>query len=469
MSDLASVIVGNPDDTARIPQLRQGIVTATAPLTVRVGAATTSMACRALASYVPTVGDCVSVLVISGDRLVLGKAGVGTGVDTSQFVLKSGDTMTGNLYGPGGHLNFGGNAYGGAYRGVNYDGQYLIMTDTGNTFISAPANGTSQGTVFIRGGINNSGAELQIKNDGNHNLNGALNVTGRVTATDFNLSGGAAYYFSTYSGGWYMSDTTWLRSWGDKGVWLGGGWYGTNGGMNLGGSGATGNGVNEAKLVVNGSLNGCAYFTAGNIGGWPTMPIVLRSNDPAGGDVGISGWVPSNAQAPIWRFNSGSVFGESWDAVASNGADPVWITAYDFYVASSTVRVKTNITDVDDDELLGLLSGLQTRRWLSTLRPRSAVVAEGDLCSEVHDCAVHPCQGDADTPCLVMRNFNTGSIGVTAEDVGEIFPESVALDHEGLPTGLGIGQVAMTALGAVGALVRRLAALEQRLADLEVP
>ena len=152
-----------------------------------------------------------------------------------------------------------------------------------------------------------------------------------------------------------------------------------------------GNGVNEARLVVNGTLYGCAYFQSGNIGGWPTMPIVLRSTDGAGGDVGISGWVPSNSQAPIWRFNSGSVFGESWDAVGSDGASPAWITAFDFYVASSTVRVKTNITDVDDDELLGLLSGLQTKRWLSTLRPRSAVVAKGDLCSEVHDCAIHPC------------------------------------------------------------------------------
>ena len=468
MSDLASVIVGNPDDVARVPQLRQGIVTATSPLSVLVGAATTSMASRALASYVPTVGDCVSVLVISGDRLVLGKAGVGTGVDTSQFVLKTGDTMTGNLtmYD---WLNIGANRYGGPYRGLNWGGQYLIMYEGGNTFVSAPANGANQGTVFVRPGINNQGAQLAISNDGNHGLNGNINVYGRVTATDFNLSGNNSYYFSSWGGGWNMSDGTWIRSTNDKGVWLGGGWYGSNGGLNLGGSGQTGNGVNEAKLVVNGSLNGCAYFTAGNIGGWPTMPIVLKSNDPAGGDVGIAGWVPSTNQAPIWRFNSASGLGESWDAVASNGADPVWITAYDFYVASSTVRVKTNITDVDDDELLGLLSGLQTKRWLSTLRPRSAVVAKGDLCSVEHDCAIHPCQGDADHPCLVMRNFNTGSIGVTAEDVGEIFPESVALDHEGLPTGLGIGQVAMTALGAVGALVRRLAALEQRLADLEVP
>ena len=68
------------------------------------------MACRALASYVPTVGDCVSVLVISGDRLVIGKAGIGAVVP--QFVKVAGDTMTGNLtmYD---WLNIGTNSYGG--------------------------------------------------------------------------------------------------------------------------------------------------------------------------------------------------------------------------------------------------------------------------------------------------------------------------------------------------------------------
>ena len=66
-----------------------------------------------------------------------------------------------------------------------------------------------------------------------------------------------------------------------------------------------------------------------------------------------------------------------------------------------------------------------------------------------------------------MRNFSTGEVGLIAEDLVEVFPESVVLDHEGLPEGVGMGQVAMTSLGAVGALVRRLAALEQRLSDLE--
>ena len=57
------------------PQLRMGIVTQANPLMVLVGAATTPMLCNALSSYMPTAGDTVSVLVISGDRLVLGNVG----------------------------------------------------------------------------------------------------------------------------------------------------------------------------------------------------------------------------------------------------------------------------------------------------------------------------------------------------------------------------------------------------------
>lgn len=72
MSDLASVIIGNPDDSARTPQWREGVVTQVSPLLVRVGSATTAQPCVGLSSYLPRVGDAVSVLVLSGDRLALG-------------------------------------------------------------------------------------------------------------------------------------------------------------------------------------------------------------------------------------------------------------------------------------------------------------------------------------------------------------------------------------------------------------
>ncbi len=54
-------------------RLRRGVVTAVAPaLLVRVGAAATAVPATALSTYVPVVGDVVSLLEINGDRLLLG-------------------------------------------------------------------------------------------------------------------------------------------------------------------------------------------------------------------------------------------------------------------------------------------------------------------------------------------------------------------------------------------------------------
>lgn len=75
MADLLSSLLGDPAERPQGLQLRRGIVTQAIPLLVRVGAATTAVACNAVSSYLPLVGDAVSVLVIDGDRLVVGNVG----------------------------------------------------------------------------------------------------------------------------------------------------------------------------------------------------------------------------------------------------------------------------------------------------------------------------------------------------------------------------------------------------------
>lgn len=64
--------MGSPDDGQLTPTLRRGVVATVSPLTVLVGSAATATACNALTSYSPAVGDVVSVLVLNGDRLVVG-------------------------------------------------------------------------------------------------------------------------------------------------------------------------------------------------------------------------------------------------------------------------------------------------------------------------------------------------------------------------------------------------------------
>jgi hypothetical protein len=97
--DLADILMGDPSDTSRIPDWRQGVITQVSPLLVRVGSATTAKPCSALASYVPSVGDVVSVLVISGDRLVLGSLAASGGVALG-VVAMAGFPFADNSVGP---------------------------------------------------------------------------------------------------------------------------------------------------------------------------------------------------------------------------------------------------------------------------------------------------------------------------------------------------------------------------------
>ncbi|MEP7114758.1 MAG: hypothetical protein ABI862_15935 [Ilumatobacteraceae bacterium] len=61
-------------DTPTPDWLQYGTVTQASPLQVRVGAATTGLPCRRLASYTtPVAADFVAVLVVGADRVCLGK------------------------------------------------------------------------------------------------------------------------------------------------------------------------------------------------------------------------------------------------------------------------------------------------------------------------------------------------------------------------------------------------------------
>lgn len=122
--NLADVLIGDPDAGAQVPQLRQGVVTVVSPLTVRVGTAATARACNALASYAPVVGDVVSVLVLQGDRLVLGPT---SGV--SHYRKCTSATRPTSLAGDTIYETD-------TFRRLQYDG-------TGWVILSEPANGAS--------------------------------------------------------------------------------------------------------------------------------------------------------------------------------------------------------------------------------------------------------------------------------------------------------------------------------------
>ncbi|MDD3289120.1 MAG: shufflon system plasmid conjugative transfer pilus tip adhesin PilV, partial [Alphaproteobacteria bacterium] len=63
-----------------------------------------------------------------------------------------------------------------------------------------------------------------------------LHVAGDIYANGgwLRTSGGAGWYSESYGGGWYMEDTSWIRGYNNKNLWMGPGLLGTNGGVTSG-------------------------------------------------------------------------------------------------------------------------------------------------------------------------------------------------------------------------------------------
>lgn len=168
--DLAdAVIAGQKSTGPQVPELRQGVVTQVSPLLVRVGSATTAVACNALGSYRGSVGDVVSVLVTVGDRLVLGGAAttagplgfhitrtssdspVGTGgaidINFNNVVEQNWATFAGFTSGSAFPVPSGGGGWyavsGGVYLGAAYSGVYCNVTVNNVAVAATPPTLTS--------------------------------------------------------------------------------------------------------------------------------------------------------------------------------------------------------------------------------------------------------------------------------------------------------------------------------------
>lgn len=101
MKDLAAAIVETNQGAALA--IRRGVVTQVSPLLVKVGAADTAAPATALGSYVPVVGEVVTLLEQGPDRVVLGPTGLSlTDPLADQWVsmdLNNGSATTPTVFG----------------------------------------------------------------------------------------------------------------------------------------------------------------------------------------------------------------------------------------------------------------------------------------------------------------------------------------------------------------------------------
>jgi hypothetical protein len=236
--------------------------------------------------------------------------------------------------------------HGSTWGGLSWsNGQYLIMSEGTNCLVSTPGGGS----IWLRPGTNGTSYQLSLNANGSHSLAGNLNMSGYSLSEVYQLA-----FNSSYGGGWFMSDATYLRSIGDKHIWLGGGWFGSNGGVCIGY-----NQVSNAGYLCD--INGYGRFAQRlDANGGVTVPngsyLYLYSNSDTNhiaryngsiGGVEIASWGIVRLYTPAggWWFDH-----QSDGYARTNGYG--WVTG-------SSLKIKENIEDLSAEEADRIVRGLR--------------------------------------------------------------------------------------------------------------
>lgn len=181
------------------------------------------------------------------------------------------------------------------------------------------------------------------------------------------------------------------------------------------------------------------------------------------------------ATAEIDMAASGAiqVFTTLIDILNLSGAAHAEIKASAFTVVS-TEREKIDVAVLDDARLLDLVREVRAHTFKYKMRPQTSLAdpkgrRRGTTQPRItrdHDCALDDCAGTTDNPCMMMVN-DTHRFGLIAEHVHKVAPELTNVDADHLPDSIAVDQVAAAAFGAVGALLRKVELLEQRIVTLE--
>jgi hypothetical protein len=171
----------------------------------------------------------------------------------------------------------------------------------------------------------------------------------------------------------------------------------------------------------------------------------------------------------------------------ANGADNYPLTASAFNVAS-TKRIKKNITTwpnrsagATSPSAVSLLENLRVvtfdrdekahrselpigRRLEAFHRLRRYQESKGLPIYELpeHDCAIHGCTGTVDDPCARKVNTDHLEYGLIAEEVVEIFPETVNFDEGKEPESINYSMLTAISIAAIKELAERIAILESQ-------
>ena len=351
--------------------------------------------------------------------------------------------------------NEGGRTTGRHYTdGSNYAYSYYghsNIAGTGNA-IHTPNGIYSTSTNWLYGTILTNG----------NNIGATSQYIGTIYANNwFRSSGSTGMYNESYGGGWFMQDTTWVRVYNNKWVYTNGGALrvyktGTTTVWSDGPLQSQSNGYNgwghqcASSNTHTGQLrpaSGTWYVRNYNDGSYWTLAAVIANQSSRRMKQDIEPW---GLAKPL-----SSAVNATYDTTATDLIKQLRPVSYRFKKHERLPR------DMDTERRQTALDRLNTIK----IRSGEEQYAGEDA---IHLCG-RDCDGTPETPCFMYQNWERGTIGFIAEEVGEVIPEATEMNlkpdapyqgEKGAIDGLALTAVLTKALQEVEA---RLAALEASL------
>jgi hypothetical protein len=381
---------------------------------------------------------------ISGDSATLTRKGTGSAARlelNQRMTITDGDTSY-TEYGP--NSTWGGYLRVGATPNVAATNIAQVISTNGNLHLDA-ATGAS---VYI--GEYTTGRPIYLKGPTTtgYDFSGT-----KIYASDwFRPSAGAGIYWEAYNGGLRMNDATWIRSYGDKSLWMENGALGTNYAIVAGFGGNV-----YHKLGVDGNMRTTGRYYSNEWIQFDNYTGVYSPNNNAhmNPNTATYGCWNMRGDRNTWRgiefdqvgwgmtlmMGATSLgVGNQINGVHANGYGWMWYNQWQaFYAGSynalSTIAIKQDVKDLEDDALNIVLQ-----------------LREVDF------------QYKAGTAEAMSKNQGTWAdrnIGFIAEEVNEICPEAVAMDPSGTkPTGISLMAMLPLLTKSIKQLTARLEALE---------
>jgi len=381
------------------------------------------------------------------------------------YVNVGGDTMTGPLTGTS--IVMSGNV-GSASHTLSFGGEALKFS-TINGYAAWFSGATRTG--YLQG--HSSGMILHSE-IGTLQLLGASSFNAAPSAPGFTITGSNSLYWPSYVGGWFMQDTTWIRSHSGKSVYIDQGVFGggyvsiNNGGSLISGYRfhLAGSGYVTDNLIVNSQCQGNRNQIAD--AGWGNASFLAN---PGTGGAAIA--FHAGGTAPQIRIASGSNYFYFRDAGGISYV-PLAASAFDVSSARATKQDISPWPPNPKNLGAGANPDRPTKR-LRDLHPVSFRRKEEDAMAEVpsdekeqkdttkyriHRCHNDTCGGSEASPCARRLNWERGEIGFVAEEVAEFLPEAVMFNNDGNPEAISVMPLLTAVLAAVQELDSRVDLLE---------